>query len=245
MMETIKAAFPRGTCPIHVFGTLGREGGNAPAVILYPDAFGPRPAADKLAETIAANGWRVLMYTPFYEFLPFDPIDPETAFTDPDKRAKFFEMFAHITPETISTDVDAMLHFVSQHFDPETPLAALGYCMGGRYALWSACKSEAVRFAGAFHAGKLAPEEGDGPHKHFADAKGRIYIGTAGVDQGYDAAEHGRLAAALYAAGTDHVIENYKDAGHGWVYEDLAVFDSIAADRHHRSIAGHFTDMLA
>ena len=241
-MQTINAQFPRGTCPIHVFGELS---GSGPAVIMYPDAFGPRPAAYTVAETIAANGWRVLMTTPFYEFLPFDPIDPVSLFSGGPAREKFMGMFAHVTPENIAADVEAMLAFVTEHCGLDTPLATVGYCMGGRYALASANASEQVRFAGAFHAGKLAPAEGDGPHKHFAQAKGRLYIGVAGVDEGYDSAEHGRLAQALREADADHVIESYRGAGHGWVFEDLPVYDRADAARHYRRIAEHFTEKLS
>jgi carboxymethylenebutenolidase len=241
-METIEASFPRGTCPIHVFGELG---GSSPAVILYPDAFGPRPAAYAVAEAIASNGWRVLMTTPFYEFDLPGPVDPAVVFGTGPERDKFYAMFAKVTPETIEADAAATLEFAAEHLGKDAPLAAVGYCMGGRYALSSACQSEKVRFAGAFHAGKLAPLEGDGPHKHFAQAKGRLYIGAAGIDHGYDAAEHGRLAEALRAADTDHVIETYHGVGHGWVYEDLPVYDKAAADKHQRRIAEHFAEVLS
>ncbi len=240
-MHTIQAPFPRGTNPIHVFGELG---GSSPAVILYPDAFGPRPAAYAVAEAIASNGWRVVMTTPFYEFALSEPVDPAVVFGSGPEREKFFAMFAKVTPETIEQDVAATLEFVAEHIGADAPLAAVGYCMGGRYALASANASGKVRFAGAFHAGKLAPAEGDGPHKRFAQAKGRIYIGAAGIDHGYDASEHGRLAEALRAADTDHVIETYYGVGHGWVYEDLPVYNKAAADKHQRRIAEHFSELL-
>jgi carboxymethylenebutenolidase len=240
-MQTIEVPFPRGTCPIHVFGTLE---GSGPAVIMYPDAFGPRPAAFKVAEAIASSGWRVLMTTPFYEFLPFEPVSPAAIFEPGPGREKFMAMFATVTPENIDADVRAMLTFVAENCGADTPLAAVGYCMGGRYALATACDSEKVRFAGTFHAGRLAPAEGDGPHKRFGQVKGRIYIGAAGIDEGYDAAEHGRLAQALREADTDHIIENYKGAGHGWVFEDLPVYNRAAADRHHRRIAAYFSAVL-
>jgi carboxymethylenebutenolidase len=240
-MQTFEAPFPRGTCPIHVFGVLEQSG---PAVIMFPDAFGPRPAAYAVAEAIASNGWRVLMTTPFYEFAPFEPIDPASIFGSAPGREKFMGMFKHVTPETIDADAAAALAFAAEHCGTDSPLATVGYCMGGRYAFSAACASEQVRFAGAFHAGHLAPAEGDGPHKRFAQAKGRLYAGVAGIDAGVSAEEQGRLAQALREADADHVIETYHGVGHGWVYEDLPVYNRAAADRHQRRIAEHFSEVL-
>lgn len=242
-MTTIDAAFPRGTCPLHVFGP---HANGSPVVIMFPDAFGPRPAAFAVAETIAANGWRVVMTTPFYDLMPFEPLEPAQLFTgDGAVRERFAAMFKTVTQPNIDADVAALLAFVGDHWGDVTPIGAVGYCMGGRYALTAACASEQVRFAGAFHAGNIAPAEGDGPHRRFAQAKGRIYVGVAGIDQGYTAEEHGRLAQALREGDADHVIESYRGVGHGWVYEDLPVYDRAAADRHQRRITQHFGERLS
>lgn len=241
-MQTIPAPFPRGTCPIHAFGDLATT---APVVILFPDAFGPRAAAYEVAEAIAANGWRVLMTTPFYECLPFDPIPPTSIFEAGPERDRLMSMFVHVTQANTDADVAALLAFAAETCGADAPLAAVGYCMGGRYALTAACASERVRFAGAFHASNIAPLEGDGPHKRFAAAKGRIYVGVAGNDPSYGAEEHGRLAEALRAADADHVIETYHGMAHGWVFGDIPIYDASGAAKHQRRIAEHFGEMLA
>ena len=242
-MQSLEVRFPRGACPIHEFGPL--EDRAAPGVLMFPDAFGPRPAAFAVAEAIAAAGRRVLMATPFYEFLPFEPIAPTSIFEAGPERDRLMAMFANLSQENTDADVAAMLDLAAERFGRETPLAAVGYCMGGRYALTAACASPQVRFAGAFHASNLAPVEGDGPHRRFAQAKGRIYIGAAGNDPSYGAEEHGRLAEALRAADIDHVIETYSGAAHGWVFEDIPVYDAKASDKHLRRIGEHFGEMLA
>jgi carboxymethylenebutenolidase len=154
-------------------------------------------------------------------------------------------MFGSITQEKIDADVGAMIALATEQSNDGAPLAATGYCMGGRYALTAACASERVRFAGAFHASNIAPAEGDGPHRRFASAKGRIYVGTAGTDPTYDAAEHGRLAEALRAADTDHIIENYKGAAHGWVYPDIPIYDEAAAKKHMRRLKENLSELFA
>jgi carboxymethylenebutenolidase len=102
-----------------------------------------------------------------------------------------------------------------------------------------------VKFAGAFHASNIAPAEGDSPHLRFAAAKGRIYIGVAGIDPTYSAEEHGRLAQALREADTDHVIETYHGMGHGWVYPDLAVYNAAGAARHMARVRENLSELFA
>ncbi|MCB2078532.1 MAG: dienelactone hydrolase family protein [Novosphingobium sp.] len=241
-MNTFSAEFPRGSCPMHAFGP---DDPSLPLVLFFPDAFGPRPASFAVAEEIAAEGCRVWMLDQFYEHIPYDPIEPNSIFEDGPKRDRVMQMFATVTMAKIDEDVAAMLSLAERKSGPETPFAAIGYCMGGRYVLSAACASQRVRFAGAFHAASLAPVEGDSPHTRFASAKARIYIGVSGIDPMYDAAEHGRLAEALRAADTDHMIETYHGVAHGFVFPDLGqIYDEAAAKKHMRRIKENLAEVL-
>lgn len=130
-------------------------------------------------------------------------------------------------------------------FTPKSLFAALGYCMGGRYALSAVTASSRVKFAGAFHASNIAPAQGDSPHQRVAGTKGRIYIGVAGIDPTYGAEEHGRLAAALREADTDHVIETYHGMGHGWVFPDLAIYNAAGAAKHSARFKENLGELFA
>jgi carboxymethylenebutenolidase len=92
--------------------------------------------------------------------------------------------------------------------------------------------SDRVVFAAAFHGSKLAPENDDGPHRHFAGKTARMYVGIAAGDPTFGAVEEGRLAAAFREAGINHVIETYAGAAHGFVMDDLPVFNATASNRH-------------
>lgn len=241
-MIEVNAPFPRGNCPIHSFGP---EDTSAPVILFFPDAFGPRKAAFDVAEELAGEGWRVLMMDPFYEFIPYERFGPVAFNEEGPARDRLMAMFGAITPDKIDADARAMLALAEKQSEPGVPFAATGYCMGGRYVLSAACASARVKFAAAWHAAALAPAEGDSPHRRLGDAKGRIYIGTAGIDPMYDAAEHGRLAEALRAADTDHVIENYRGAAHGWVFPDIPIYDEAAARKHMRRMKEHCAEMFA
>lgn len=241
-MNRFEAPFPRGACPIYGFGP---DDGAAPLVLFFPDAFGPRPAAFAVAEQLAGEGWRVLMLDQFYDHIPYEPLTPKSLFEEGPERDRVMQMFMSVTMTKVDEDVGAMLRLAEARSGPETPLAAIGYCMGGRYALAAVTASARVRFAGAFHASRIAPAEGDSPHERFAGTKGRIYVGVAGIDPTFGAEEHGRLAEALREADTDHIIETYHGVGHGWVYPDLAIYDEPAADKHMRRIKENLAELFA
>lgn len=241
-MERFEADFPRGRCPIYSWGPDDRS---APLVLFFPDAFGPRPASFAVAEELASEGWRVLMLDQFYEHIPYEPLTPKSLFEEGPERDRVMTMFMSIDMPKIDEDVAAMVALAEQRSDPGVPFAATGYCMGGRYVLSAATASQRVVFAAAFHASNIAPAQGDSPHLRLAKAKGRIYIAAAGTDPTYDAEEHGRIARALREADTDHLIENYKGAMHGWVYPDLAIYDEGAARKHMRRLKENLTELFA
>ena len=241
-MKQITRPFPRGQCPIRCFGP---DDNAAPVVLFFPDAFGPRPASYAVADELAASGWRVLMPDLFYEHGDYEPIAPKSIFEKGPAHDRLMAMFTSITPANIAADAAALLDAAVELSDGHAPFAAVGYCMGARYALSAGCTSQRVRFSGAIHGSRLAPVEGDGPHRHFAQAKGRIYIGVAGIDPSYDAEEHGRLAQALREADTDHTIETYAGAAHGWVFSDLPVYNEKAAARLMRRLKEDFSELFA
>jgi carboxymethylenebutenolidase len=241
-MQTLTASFPRGKCAIDAFGPL--EDKAAPIILMYPDAFGRRPATHAVAMVLAAEGWRVLMPELFYDHVPYHPIEPKSIFEQGPKHDALMALFRSVNQETIDADTSALLDFAAT-LGPDAPIAATGYCMGGRYALTTACASPRVRFAATLHSSNLAPEGQDGAHRRFASAQGRLYIGVAGIDPSYGAEEHGRLAQALREAGTDHVIETYHNAAHGWVFPDIPIYDEGAAAKHMQRLKDNMWEVFA
>jgi carboxymethylenebutenolidase len=124
-------------------------------------------------------------------------------------------------------------------------MGAVGYCMGGRFALTAATLGERVAAAASLHGSMLAPAQGDSPHHHFAGVRSSVYIGVAGVDPSFGAEEEGRLATALRAADVNHTIETYAGAAHGFVMDDLPVHDAAAAERHWLRISAQLREAFA
>jgi carboxymethylenebutenolidase len=236
MPDLIEVPFPRGNCPIHTFGALDNEA--APVVLIFMDAFCPRPVLFEIAERLVGEGYRVLMPHLFYEHVPVAPIDFNQIFSGGPDRDRLFKMLGGLDMATVKADVGALLDFVGERLGTEAPIGTTGYCMGGRFALTAATLSDRVRFAGAFHAAGLAPEQGDSVHHDFEGVRAQLYIGVAGIDPMFGGAEEGRLAQALRDADTDHVIETYANAAHGYVMSDLPAYNAAASARHWDNLSG-------
>src|SRR5579864_5639302 len=103
-----------GSCPSYVF----RPGGPGPwpAVLVYMDGLGIRPAMLELGERLATYGYYVLLPDLFYRSGPYEPMDPRSLFTDPEKRKLWTEkFFALATQANIMSDTHAFLdHLGSQ-----------------------------------------------------------------------------------------------------------------------------------
>jgi carboxymethylenebutenolidase len=240
MMVTLEASFSRGICPIQAFGALNDQW--APIVLLFMDAFGPRPALFAIAERLAHEGYRVLMPHLFYDHLPYPPLDPKSFFSGGAEQQRLMAMFRALNQQMIDADIRALLSLADDRLGASAPIAATGYCMGGRFALTAAVASSRVVLAASFHGSNLALDRDDSPHRRLNGVKSRIYVGIAEVDPTFNGIEEGRLAEALREGGVDHVIETYARSQHGFVMEDLPVFNAVAAERHWARLAEHLRE---
>ena len=82
----IQIATRDGRCPASVFHPDGP--GPWPAVLVFMDGLGIRPAMLELGERLARHGYYVLLPDSFYRSGPMSRWDPHTVFTDPVKPGK-------------------------------------------------------------------------------------------------------------------------------------------------------------
>lgn len=209
-----------------------------PAVLMFMDAIGMRPALFEIGERIANHGYFVLLPDLLYRGGPYEPIKPAVLFGDPDARRTWFAKYvSDVTPENVKSDVAAFLDFLSREPDVVQPkVATTGYCMGGRLSFTSAANfPDRIVAAAAYHPGGIATEAPESPHLLAPRIKGRIYVAGAVDDPSFSDEQKERLREALVKAGVDHVIETYP-ARHGWVPSDTPVHDAEAAERHYRTL---------
>lgn len=230
-----------GTAAVHLFrpATAGRAG-----VILYMDAFGPRPALFQTAERIASWGLTVAVPDLYYRLGRYAPFDPRTAFADPATSDTLRGMMTATTQGQTVSDTGALLDWLSTQ-GASGPIGTVGYCMGGARALNAAAAfPDRIRAAASFHGGNLASDAPDSPHLAAARIKAQAYVGMAGVDRSFPPEQSARLALALREAEVDHILENYPGCAHGWAVPDHSVFDPSGASRHWARLETLFRETL-
>lgn len=224
-------------------GLFGKAEGGA-GVILYMDAFGPRPALDEMATRLAGEGYLVLVPDLFYRAGAYGPYDAKTAFGDEKKRAELMAMIGGTTQAMSQSDTAAFIATL-RDAGATGPLGTVGYCMGGSRALNAAAAHPGrIAAAASFHGGHLAGDAPDSPARNAANIKARVYVGVAGVDQSFPPEQSARLAEALRSAEVDHIIENYVGMRHGWAVRDHGVFDPSGAERHWKRLTTLFAETL-
>ena len=235
-MSKIEIQTRDGRCPSYVYRPAGE--GPWPAVLVFMDGLGIRPAMLEVGERLAKSGYFVLLPDLFYRSGPYEPMDPHTVFSDPEKRKVLMEkFFAHATSANIMSDTRAFLdHIAAQPDVKKGGIGTTGYCMGGRLSLIAAgTYPDRVVAAASYHGGRLANEDPDSPHLLAPKMKARVYVAGAIEDQSFPDDMKARLEEALTKAKVDHKIETYP-AKHGWVFRDTPVYDAAASERHWQTL---------
>jgi carboxymethylenebutenolidase len=217
---------------------------NKAGIILYMDAFGPRPALDQMAEHLAGHGYAVLVPDLFYRNAPYGPFEAKTAFNEEKGKAALMALIGGTTQDMTIRDSGAFLDALAAGGVSGT-IGTVGYCMGGARALNAAAAyPDRIVAAASFHGGNLAGDTADSPHRKAASIKARVYVGVAGVDRSFPPEQSARLAEALRVAEVDHAIENYVGMAHGWCVPDHSVFDATGAERHWKRLTTLFAETL-
>ncbi|MGW0817905.1 dienelactone hydrolase family protein [Streptomyces viridiviolaceus] len=213
------------------------DGEPHPAVLLYMDAFGPRPQLRAMADRLAGAGYTVLVPNVFYRH-GRAPVVELPEFIDPGARPEIFERLGPImrslTTDLAMRDADAYLRWLADcPAAADGPVALTGYCMGARLALFTAgTYPDRVAAAAGFHGGRLATEDPDSPHLLADRVSAELYFAHADQDASMPPEQQQRLEAALTAAGVRHRCEVYPGAHHGYTQADTAAYDRDASERH-------------
>ena len=126
--------------------------GTAPAVLVWPDIFGLRPAFRQMGKRLAESGYAVLVVNPFYRMMKA-PSAPKGAATP------ISEVMPHmqaLSEATHMTDATAFVAWLDQQpsVAKNRKVGTQGYCMGGPMALRTAAAvPNRVGAAASFHGG--------------------------------------------------------------------------------------------
>ena len=225
-----------GACRSFVYRPDGR--GPWPAVLVFMDGIGIRPAVLAVGERLATHGYVVLLPDLFYRSGPYEPMNARTVFADPGQHKVLMEKFlARATPTNVMSDTAAFLDWLAVEPDVRPgPIGTTGYCMGGFMSLTAAGTfPDRMAATACYHPSRLATDAPDSPHLLAPRIRSRVYVAGAMEDQSFTDEMKQRLERALTEARVDHAIETYP-ARHGFVPSDTPAYDPAAAERHWQTL---------
>jgi len=243
--ERVELKTDDGMLDVHVC-TPDVDSGPWPGVVLYMDAFGIRPALAEMAQRLASHGYVVAVPNLYYR-TPFAPFDPKEVAVDGPERDRFRGMITSINHATVMRDTGVVIDWLdASPAAQKGGLGALGYCMGGGYALSAAGTfPDRVVVAASFHGGSLATDKPDSPHRLAGRMRARVYVGAAEIDASFPPDQQDRLARALTEAGVAHAIEIYPNAKHGFAVTGHLAYDRESSERHWQRLRGLLEETLS
>ena len=205
--------------------------GSYPGVLIWPDAFGLRPAMKQMARRLAESGYSVLVLNQYYR-LQRAPIVSSTNFAE--VRDTVRPLMASLNANTHVTDAKAFVSFLDSQpsVDGRRKMGTMGYCMGGPITMRTAAAVPDRIGAGAsFHGGGLVSDRPDSPHLLVPQMQAHYLFAIAENDDTRQPGAKDVLRDAFAQAGLPAEIEVYEGALHGWCPPDTQVYHEAQAER--------------
>ncbi|RYY29062.1 MAG: dienelactone hydrolase family protein [Sphingomonadales bacterium] len=231
---------PDGVCDAYF---VAPTSGKHPAVLVWPDIFGLRPAFRQMADRLAMSGYAVLTVNPFYRSFAA-PALVEAG----DRAAKFgkaAEARKLLTPDAAMRDATTFVAFIDKQaeVDKKRGVGTTGYCMGGPLVMQTAAAVPGrISAGGSFHGGGLAAEP---ILALIPKMQAGFLIAIAENDDAKAPTDKDTVRAAMAAANRPAEIEVYAGTKHGWCPPDSEVYDQAQADRAWERLLALFKTALA
>ena len=190
---------------------MPKEGEHTPGVVIVPEFWGVNDQVKKVADRLAADGYRALVVDVFHGKVTKDPKEASKMMTELDGET------------AVDQDIrSAVTHL--EHRAPGTRVAALGFCMGGGLALAAAVRVRELNAAVSYYGI---------PPANLADPR-QIRIPFLGhyakKDHTHTPEKVGNLEKALESGGVNHELHRY-EADHAFANDQRPeVYDRKAAD---------------
>lgn len=208
--------------------------GQHPAVLVWPDILGLRPAFRAMGKRLAQSGYSVLVVNPFYRDARSPVVGEGASFGQPETRNIVLPMARNLNAETHFTDARAFVSFLDQQTAVDTgrKIGTAGYCMGGPMVMRTVAAVPDRLGAGAtFHGGGLATDADNSPHLLIPNTTAHMLHCVAANDDENDPEAKNTLREAYAAAGIPAEIEVYEGTMHGWCPPDSQVYNEAQAER--------------
>ena len=217
--------------------------GAAPAVLIWPDIFGLRPAFRQMGKRLAESGYSVLVVNPFYRVKKAPTAEAGAKTPIPELRP----LAQALNETTQTTDAKAFIAWLDQQpsVAKNRKVGTQGYCMGGPIALRTAAAvPDRVGAAASFHGGGLVTPQPNSPHLQAAGSKAQFLIAIAENDDARSPTDKDVLKETFAKAGRTAEIEVYA-AAHGWCPPDSQVYSEPLAEKAWSRLLAMYSKALA
>ena len=224
----IDVTTPDGVCDSYF---VHPSSGAHPGVLIWPDAFGLRPAKRQMAKRLAESGYSVLVVNQYYRSQRA-PIVDSTNFAEVAPIVR--PLMGTLNAETHVRDARAFVGFLDSQssVDSNRKMGTMGYCMGGPITMRTAAALPDRIGAGAsFHGGGLVTDQPDSPHLLVPQMTAHYLFAIAANDDEAEPEAKNVLRDVFAEAGLPAEIEVYEGALHGWCPPDTQVYNEAQAER--------------
>jgi carboxymethylenebutenolidase len=219
--------------------------GTHPGVLIWPDAFGLRPAKRQMARRLAESGYSVLVVNQYYR-TQRAPIVNTTNFAE--VRDTLMPLMQALTADTQTRDAKAFVSFLDSQpaVDRGRKMGTMGYCMGGPFTMRTAAAvPDRIGAAASFHGGGLVTDAADSPHLLVSKIKAQYLFAIAANDDENQPEAKDVLRDTFAREGLKAEIEVYAGAIHGWCPPDSGVYNEPQAERAWSRLLVLFENALA
>lgn len=229
--STVNITTPDGTADCYF---VHPASGTYPAVILWPDILGLRPAFELMGKRLAQSGYAVLVVNPFYRNQKAPVVSEGASYADEATRNIVTPLAQTLTPATHVIDAKAFANFLDQQaaVDSNKKMGTMGYCMSGAIAFRTAAAlPQRVGAVASFHGGGLVNDTPDSPHLLIPKTNAQFLIAIAENDDQRDPEAKKLLRKSFADAKLKAEVEVYTGALHGWCPPDSRVYNQKLAER--------------
>ncbi len=219
--------------------------GTHPGVLIWPDAFGLRPAMMQMGSRLAESGYSVLAVNQYYRSQRA-PVVNTTNFAE--VRDTIAPLMGSLNAETQTRDATAFVGFLDSQpvVDPNRRMGTMGYCMGGPFTMRTAATvPERIGAGASFHGGGLVTEGADSPHLLVPRMQAHFLFAIAENDDESQSEAKNVLRDSFSRAGLPVEIEVYAGALHGWCPPDSTVYHEAQVERAWSRLLALFETALA
>lgn len=220
----VTIATPTGSADALLFLPAG--GRPAPAVLLWADIGGLRPAISQIGRKLAGEGYVVLAPNAFYRSVQ---LDGSTA-SDVEQAKRMAEWRGAATDDAIASDSKAYVAFLDTlpEVDRQAPVGTAGFDIGSAYAFIAARSvPDRIGAVAIFHPSGTATARANSPHLFVGQSRAAYYVAMAANDDQREPEDKDQFREAFAKAGLAGTVE-VLGGNHGFALPDNAAHDDAS-----------------